>query len=69
MSTYCPLYTSAPSVIDDDDEKFLKRNREERKEEKYCSHLTKSSSLYQTGTYIYIFNADRERRHFYITVR
>jgi hypothetical protein len=31
MSTYWLLYISASNVIDDDDEKFLKRNRKERK--------------------------------------
>jgi hypothetical protein len=41
MSTYWPLYRSASNVIDENNKKFLKRNREEEegKKEKYRTCL------------------------------
>jgi len=51
MSTYWPLYTNASNVIDENNEKFLKRNRERKRKIPSSSLLIKSFSFDQTGAY------------------
>jgi len=53
MSTYWPLYISASNVIEKDNEKFLNRNREEKRKISFSSRPIKSSSFDQTGTHRY----------------
>ncbi len=51
MSTYWPLYISASNVIDENNDKFLKRNRERKRKIPSSSLLIKSFSFDQTGAY------------------